>query len=216
MFISPKTLIIVICAALCCAIVYSYFYKKIFCGFVGKLIEKNAIGKENELLLSSLELSAFSVFFIKKALSVPTSALARVTSSMDDGKGHVLVYLLPEKEEEAKKRFKDTKTSVVTVVVSIILCIVVTIFAIFIYPTIESIIYNARNDFETEENDKNYSENIPSVPETDNEDSPVESDIPEENPEDLQNDSDESATDGKTEDDTKDIPKIPETESRFE
>ncbi len=218
MIITTEAFIIVICVALCCASVYSYFYKKTYCGFVKKLIDTNAVGEENSVLLSKLGLSRFSEFFLKKALSSPTNALARVTSSMDDGKGHILVFLLPEKVEEAKKRFKDTKTSVLTVVVSIILCIIVAIFAIFIYPTVENIIYNARNDFETEENDGNYieNENNPILPEVNDENPSEDFDIPEENSNEVQQQPDESVEDTETENDKNEIPKIPEVGNRFE
>lgn len=217
MIITTEAFIIVVCVALCCAAVYSYFYKNIYCVFVKKLIDKNIVGEENEILLSQLEISDFSAFFIKKALSSQTSVLARVISSKDDGKGHILVYLLPEKVEEAQDRFKGNKTSAVSVIVSVILCIIVAIFAIFIYPTIEEIVYNAKNDYNTEEKDDNYSKNEenPVLPEISDE-IPESENITEENPEKLEQNPDDLLENDESEDKESTIPKIPEVESRFE
>lgn len=162
--ITTTAIIIVAICGVCAAVIYSYFIRSVPGKLIHTLSEKKASSKESALSLSELGYSGILARILYTLLS-KNSVLRRFIATYYDAeaeeagvvslyeKGKVKAqkyYLIPEKQEDALRRYKNNGTNLVSVIICLVLLVLAAIVFVFFAPYMENFIDGIPGMFDNE------------------------------------------------------------------
>ena len=150
--VTTTAMIITVACGIALAVFYTYFIKKVLGGFLRDLSEKNVLSPESALSLSQLDYGKVRARAVYIFLS-ENSTLRRFVGISEDEKAGIdtqKYYLLPEKKEDALRRYKDNGQNALSLVICMVALIVATIIFIAVAPYVEDFIDNIPNSFKNE------------------------------------------------------------------
>ncbi|MBE6705178.1 MAG: hypothetical protein E7583_07950 [Ruminococcaceae bacterium] len=137
-----QTMIYVIFAGICCALIYSYYTKKFLGSLIRKLHEKKINKVEESQTLRELGYGSISAFLLLVSLGENSSLMKYVKGryTADEltvlkEKGVRQQYYLPEDTEEiALKRYDDSNMKLWKLLCGILACVVAAVICINVFP----------------------------------------------------------------------------------
>ncbi len=150
--VTTTAMIIVAICGVCAAVIYSYFIRRVFGGFLRALAAKEASSRESALTLSALGYKGLTARILYASLYKNSTLRRFVGTYYDEETENASAshggkdiktqryYLIPEKSEDAQRRYKNGDSSFLSVIICVVLLAVAAVVFIIAAPYMENFI----------------------------------------------------------------------------